>query len=317
MAQPVTKPGTSGITTAPPAASDVAPSAGGPTASTAFAHTAADTNTIGGQFDPNMWNTNLDNIFGDKNSADAQHQAAALSLSNIYGSGFATVPIEERNTKWSGLYQGANGPTRLPTRQTILAGQLYNEVTALQMNKPDEYRQIQEAMYLGGFYGKQKLNAIDWGAVNDQSYSAFTNLFQLTAQKNAALKAQGKSTMTWQEVMQKQMEQVAPMMQAFGAASGAQGPRVTLADPNALANALDSVSQSTIGRKATADEQRMFVAGYHSLQSNDQGMVGGGTTTAPEVQGEATAQIDQQNHTEKVGYDMLSTFGQFMKLMGA
>ena len=269
-------------------------------------------------------------IFGDPSDQTQQDQYAYGLLQNIYNSSFTLTPIEERTSTvgWSPhayLPGGssdaqaaafARADKRGTETKAVLAGQLYNEVTNLALNNKDEYTQLQQDMYLAGFYGKAKLDTIDWGALNDQSYAALTNVFQLTAQINSALKSQNRPTVTWEQVLDNQKSSMAPLMQAFLQKSGGSGPKITLADPNALAQALDQVSQNTIGRRATADEQRMFVAGFHAMQSADQSVTGGGTAVSPDVQGEAQAQIEQNDRAEKTGYDMLNTFGNFVKIMG-
>lgn len=272
-----------------------------------------------------------DTIFGDPNSADQQSQAASTALQGIYGSSFALTPIQERQVRvpWQasdhpylpgGSANAAEYALGKSTTSAVLAGQLYNEVIGMSRAKPDQYQNLQYDMYMAGMYGKAKLDAVDWGAVNDQSVSALTNLFQLTAQINASLKSQRQPTITWQQVLSEQKGKVAPMMQAFlakaqASSNASNAPRIVLQDPNALASALDQVSQNTIGRRSTAEEQRMFVAGFHAMQTNEQATQTG-TYVAPDVGGEAKAQLEANNHDEKTGYDMLTTFGNFMKIMG-
>lgn len=279
-------------------------------------------------------NTSL--IFGDKTNADLQDQAAYDALNSLYSSSFdTTMPVQEKSdnlaaaerSRWGTFRTGmgsmspdlrdrqlAAADTLGSQTRPVLAGQLFNEMTLLARDKPSTFASLQSQLYLGGFYGKTKLENIASGTLDDTSYSALANLFDRTARLNAALKEQGRPTVSWQDVLNQQVSQMSPIMEQF-AKTGGSSVKITLADPAALADAIDSVAQQTLGRRASAEEQRMFVSGFHAMQSSAQGATSG-TVVEPDAQGQAKQLLADQNPNEKAGYDLLNTFGNFVKIMG-
>ena len=225
---------------------------------------------------------NTDLIFGAM-SPDLQEAASYDALNSVYASSFDMMtPIQEKSERavqpaaWTpgrsvNAYERTLDDYRTaPDRQVPqLMGELFNDFTRLSQAKPKEYQDLQMQLYLGGFFGKTKLENIQFGLNDDASYGAFSDLLSRVARINSANKEKGMPTIRWQDLLSDAVRKNGPDMEEEAAGKG-QSVTISLADPTGLAMALDRVAQNTIGRRASADEQRMFVSTFHAMQSGAQ-----------------------------------------------
>ena len=88
-----------------------------------------------------------------------------------------------------------------------------------------------------------------------------------------------------------------------------------MARPVGNGDALNTVAQQTVGRKATQEEQRMFVSMFHALQTNAQLTPSGGTYVTPDVDSQAEAYLRQSAPLEAAGHDIANTMNSFLKII--
>lgn len=201
---------------------------------------------------------------------------------------------------------------QVPTTIKETAKELLADFTARSRDDPDGFNDLQQKLFLAGFYDRSvKMEDIPFGSLDDTSLDAWYRLLQYTARYNEA-----GQDVTWDEILDERASQLLGPLREKQAQDRARGARtISLADPAGLALALDQVAQNVLGRKATADEQRMYVAAFHSMQSGAQS-VEVGTAINPDVQGQAEAMLRQNAPVEARGHDIANTFNNFLSILG-
>jgi hypothetical protein len=160
---------------------------------------------------------------------------------------------------------------------------------------------LQTALFAAGFYGTKKLDSIPFGEADDTSEAALTALLVRTAKMNAA-----GQDVTWEEVLANLSGSDAA--KARLAAGGGGGSSVSYYDPTYLAQTLDDAAKNVLGRKASVDEQRMFINAFHAAQAANTNI------QSPPASAEAFAR--QNAPVEAGAHDVSNTFGEFVKLLG-
>jgi hypothetical protein len=198
--------------------------------------------------------------------------------------------------------------------QDYTASQIFNEVYNLSNADPEDWQRIQQQLYLGGFYGNRDLDELNFGQIDEDDVNAISQVLTWTARHNAADKERGgKGTTSWRDILSGYAkEMLGPRMEQL--AKAASAPKVTLADPKGLASALDDVARNVLGRKANAEEKRLFVATYHAMQSGAQSATSG-TVVSPDAQGQAEAQLRGANPAEAGAHDLSNTFNDFLQII--
>ena len=196
----------------------------------------------------------------------------------------------------------------VPVSDTV--GSLFKSFYAMAQQSPEDFLQKQQELFLAGFYAKSvSWNEIDHGFPDDASVDAFYAAMTRTARQN---EANGSGLSVWDVVG----DRVAQMDSAFRAAALAgRGRTISLADPLAITNALNTVSQDVIGRKATPDEQRVFISMFHALQTNAQSS-GGGIRITPDVGAQSEQFMRSQQPMQAAAKDIDNTMNMFLSAVG-
>lgn len=235
---------------------------------------------------------------------------------------------------------------------------------------------FQALLFAGGFYGQGvESTDIEWGQYDDNSFSAYANLIGRTARLNAA-----GEEITYNDVLREaatasgvDMRQVMDALRA-GDEEVAEGLlteqedlasevvtkqgdviQIMLEDPNRLRATIDQSASAVLGRRATADEQRMFISMIYNLQRQGQTALQTaepGTTyasvpgeiaaaaqedaaaaagldesipepedvvveyAAPDPEAQAEALLRQQNPAEAGAHDIALQFANFLEFLG-
>lgn len=171
---------------------------------------------------------------------------------------------------------------------------------------------LQKKLFVGGFYNSRvNLDDIRHGDFDEATLDAFQNLLMWTARYNET-----GEDVSWEEVLDARLGGLTDEMKAkILSGGGGDGRVIALADPAGLRQALDQVSTQTLGRKSTPDEQRMFVAIIHAMQSGAQSAESG-TVISPDIGGQAEQMLRQQNAVEAQSHDVARTFDVFQQMLG-
>lgn len=274
--------------------------------------------------------------------AAAQQTLAAQGISTGAGSTLASVwgnslsddatvergPREQKpfatseqgtRAKFQGPVQGLGDFGRrvrqgVTQRPRVLTKDLLSEFVKKARHDPNGFGSMQQELFLGGFYTPSaSLEDIAFGNLDDLTLDAYYNLMQWTARYNEA-----GEDVTTADVLKERVQRMGERMAEIAAksrAGGGGGNIVNLADPAGLAQGLNAVAQDVLGRKATPDEQRMYVAAFHAMQSGAQSATGG-TVVTPDAQGQAEQMLRQQAPVEAQSHDMARTFDSFLKIIG-
>jgi len=214
----------------------------------------------------------------------------------------------------------------------------------------------QRQLYAAGFYGDIDITKVSWGVHDEASFVAWA---QAVARASRFFEAGKKASVddVLRAAARERLGNAGIMGGAGGAGGGGGGGgarTVSLSDPLSLYSVLDSTAQSILGRKATAEEQRMFVGIVHSLQRESQLAVqpesGAGQPlpadpngdgrisqaeleaalasrrsdvsddtvsvgTPPSPEAQAESLLRTQNPTEAGAYDIASSFANFIQLL--
>lgn len=150
------------------------------------------------------------------------------------------------------------------TRYTLSGS--YNETTPVTKTVADlvkqfytiegpQLRELQNDLFVGGFYGQTDPSSISWGQQDNATYSAYLQAVVRASRYYAA----GKN-LTVDDVLNL-------AAQTAGKEGRAKTPAVAqLTDPAGLASTIDDATLKVLGRKATIDEKRAFTAAIHSTQ---------------------------------------------------
>lgn len=127
----------------------------------------------------------------------------------------------------------------------------------------DDLRDLQNDLFVGGFYGDATPDDIAWGQQDNATYSAYVGAVVRASRYYAA----GRK-LTVDEVLDL-------TAQSAGKESGGRkAPAVAqLSDPVGLSSSLDSAAQKVLGRKATNEEKRLFMAAIHEDQRANAGRI--------------------------------------------
>lgn len=223
---------------------------------------------------------------------------------------FSTANAAERRRDFNDLSAVPAGPvSKQETTKELLQG-----LFAKSRDDPSgaSLTGLQQQLFAGGFYQKSAgMDDIEFGTLDELTVDAYYTLMQWTARYNAS-----GADLTVDDVLaERSAKMIGPLREKLAKQKSQAGRTISLADPTGLAQAINQVSTDTVGRKATPDEQRMFVAMFHALQSGAQS-VEGGTAVNPDVSGQAEAFMRQQAPTEAAGHDMASTFNSFLSIIG-
>jgi hypothetical protein len=202
-------------------------------------------------------------------------------------------------------------------KTTVTTQQLLKDFTKRSRTDKEGFAALQQQLFMGGFFNPNvAMEEIQVGTLDDNTMDAWFNLLQWTARYNEA----GEDT-TWEEVLsERSAKLLGPLREQLarsrsGGGGGGGGNMVALADPAGLAQALNQVAIQTVGRKATPDEQRMFVATFHAMQSGAQSATSG-TVITPDVQGQAEQMLRQNAPVEAQSHDVARTFDDFLDIIG-
>jgi len=134
--------------------------------------------------------------------------------------------------------------------------------------------ELQKHLFAGGFYGDRGITDIAWGEHGEDSFAAYAQALERAARYYGA----GADIGYWDVI------RMASEAGAGVRAEGVTGPNgsgtrvlggrnVDLSDPAALRLTLDETSRAILGRRASTEEQRVFVSLLHSLQRQAAGGV--------------------------------------------
>lgn len=170
---------------------------------------------------------------------------------------------------------------------------------------PENLRRIQALLFAGGFFGQADVTDVRWGEHDENSFSAWAGLIQRTARFNAA-----GEDVTYSQVLDQAAEAAGIDPEILGdvlgdeadleeylAGAQEQGDfiQIMLSDPNGLRSTIDQVASSVLGRRANADEQRMFISFIHGIQRQGQTAIQrgqAGAQAAVQLGGDLSGQID-------------------------
>jgi hypothetical protein len=169
------------------------------------------------------------------------------------------------------------------------------------------YTEQQQLLFMAGFYDpRATMEDIQFGTMDDLTLDAYYNLLTWTARYNES----GADITSDQLLQERAATMLGPLREAMAkkaAGGGGGGRTIVLSDSAGLAQGLDSVAQNVLGRKANADEQRMFIALIH-------GMEGGGQNPDPGARAEAM--LREQAPVEAGAHDVARVFDDFLGIIG-
>lgn len=205
----------------------------------------------------------------------------------------------------------AQSPT-METSDTVTG--LFKSFFQTAAQSPDEFARLQEQLFLAGFYNRSvSWDEVDPGTPDDATTDAFYNAMTRTARMN---EANGTDQTVW-DLVRSRVEKTDAAFRAAALRSGGSGGgrTISLADPLAVTQALNTVSQDVIGRKATPDEQRMFISMFHALQADAQAS-GGGFRITPDVGAQAEQYLRTAQPMQAAAKDISKTMNMFLGSIG-
>ena len=210
---------------------------------------------------------NLEALKAQLGFGDGANALLGLEPTAPVFAGTRPTKVSQRNPEGFG-FTSRPGP-EAPVTKTVgaLLGEFFNF-------DQDRLKQVQHDLYLGGFYGRNaQPEDIAWGVAGDEStYNAWQNAVVRASRFHAV----GKN-ITVDDVMDM-------AVQAGGGPAGSGQSRgatyAQLSDPVSLSQQLDDLGTKVIGRKATAEEKRLFTAFIHNRQRNVAQSVAGGANAA-------------------------------------
>ena len=147
--------------------------------------------------------------------------------------------------------------------QTTTVGDLFRDFYALE---GDEFRDLQYNLFIGGFYGDVDPRSIAWGTAGDE---ATEGAWQQAVVRSARFYAANRK-LTVDDVIALAAKS-AGADGTPGPGDGSEAPKVVhLTDPAALSDTIDTAAQKVLGRKANAEERRLFVAAMHEAERTQQ-----------------------------------------------
>lgn len=173
---------------------------------------------------------------------------------------------------------GRQMPPVATVSSSSVEGTVDDTLKAFYKMSPDELSRTQRLLFAGGFFGNANLTDVPFGIADESSFAAWARAVSRAARMYGA-----GQNVTVDDVLV-QAARAGGVNDPGTSGSGGGGNKVvSLTDPASLRATLDSAAQAIIGRKANLDEQRLFVALMHGMQSGAQlaAQGGGGTGTAP------------------------------------
>jgi hypothetical protein len=211
-----------------------------------------------------------------------------------------------------------NPTIRIQDGQDFTAAEIFNEVYNISQTDAGEWEKIQRELYMGGFYGNADLADLSFGQPDDMDVKAISTVLSWTARHNAASKAQGgRGDTSWRTILGGYAKElIGPRMEQMAKAAQRQrdAPKISLADPKGLALAIDDVAKNVLGRKANAEEKRLFISTFHAMQSGAQSAESG-TVVNPDAEGQAEAILRERNRAEAGAHDVANTFNDFLQIL--
>lgn len=252
--------------------------------------------------------TTLSSIWGnslDDNYPVQRRKSGSTPNPNAYLSGGASAAQAAE-------FQRANKST--PSYTTDTSSDLLKKLFASSRSDPSGLSNLQQKLFAGGFYQKSaRLDDIEMGTLDDLTMDAYYSAMQWTARYN---QSDPNSDLTVDGLIDERAKlMLGPLRDQLAKQKAAASRTISLADPAGLAQAIDQVASSTVGRKATPDEQRMFVSMFHALQTSAQS-VDGGVAINPDVGGQAEQFMMQHAPVEAKGHAIASTFNNFLQIIG-
>jgi hypothetical protein len=197
------------------------------------------------------------------------------------------------------------------SRKPRVAEEMLKEFVGSSRANPAAFAKMQQDLYLAGFFNPSvSVEEIQHGFLDDYTLDAYYNLMRQSAQLNAS----GQDVTTMELLNERAARNLGPIREAMMRATrgGGGGTAVTLTDPVALAQGLDQTAKEVLGRKASAEEQRLFITMFHGLQRGNAGEGG----INPDGGARAEAFLREQAPVEAQSHDVARTFDDFMDIIG-
>lgn len=247
-----------------------------------------------------VWGSTLDADYPVEDRIFTQTRAQSRNERQQYIPGGATKAQVDEFTR--------RGQQQVESRQTMRTQDLLKEFVLKSRpgnGDPSEFVGIQQKLFMAGFYAHgAEMDDIQFGVLDDITLDAYFNLLQWTARYNEA----GANITSDQLLEERAGSMLGPLREAMAKAAR-RGPTKTivLSDAEGLRSGIDSVAQSVLGRKANADEQRMFIALIHGMERGEQN---------PDMRGQAEALLRREAPVEAGAHDVAATFDSFLNIIG-
>lgn len=202
---------------------------------------------------------------------------------------------------------GPNGPIAggqtstlsIPSPTTI-----DDELKAMYLLPSDKLKELQTKLFQAGYYGSStKFGDLTLGSADQATLKAYYDALSDVGRRNAA----------------GQMVTVDDLLETAAAAyKDKPKPQYQPVDARDAALVADQVAQQVLGRKASAEDQRLILAALnHAGQlSFDAQQNNTSATNPPAPTAVATDVLQQQNPKESLGYGLLDQFHTFAAMLG-
>lgn len=183
---------------------------------------------------------------------------------------------------------GDDGHTTRVVNDYTTTDEVIKRAAASSQESPQEYQQLQSALYQAGYFGSTKAASIRFGVWNAQTADAIKESFKTYLQIS-----QGASVpLTYSEFLQNQTAALQNDNAAGGSSqgasttstsgsggsgSGAAAPQVSLTDPDALKAYAQNAATNALGHQLSQTQLAHFVDSFHTQQ------LAAGTSTAASV----------------------------------
>lgn len=189
---------------------------------------------------------------------------------------------------------------------------------------PDERAQIQQQMFIAGYYGKNaNIGDIPFGTADPSSVQAWIDSVNQAAYAYGAGQKVTVGELLRQQALgfggmgittDKYGNRTSATERAAQAASGGSGPKVSVSSASELAKMAQQLGVSILGRAANQDEQRLIIAAVHRQEAAFTGSGGSGERPAPQAIAEDV--LRSQAPVEAQAHDFASNYGQLLKIVG-
>ena len=204
---------------------------------------------------------------------------------------------EEISPEQAGAVGSLGGNVRREDAFTTV-GDLLQEFYELERN---DLVDLQQKLFVGGFYGPNvKIEDVQWGQFDDQSFSAWASAVARTARFTAA----GRR-LTVDDVIEA-AGVAAQMNQKPEEATPTETVIVSLTDPNTIREIADLAGRQGMGREATAEEEQLIIRTIHAAQRTQalqtafsEGIV---PVTNVDVRARVAGELERLNPVEHEGF---------------